>query len=59
MIDPVQPERRVGEIFVDRLLGPGPIAVIVDDQDAAPLQARIERVELLLGALVPVGVEPQ
>ena len=49
----------LGEVLVDGLARAGPVAVVVDDQHAAGLEARVQVLELVLRRLVPVGVEAQ
>ena len=50
-------ERR--EELVDRFAGALPVAVVIDDEDAARAQSRPQMLQLVSSGLVPVGVKPQ
>src|SRR6202035_5464940 len=61
LIDPMQ-ERALSdlrEILLDGFLGSGPMAEIIDDQDAARRQSRPKMHELVIGRRIPIGIDPQ
>src|SRR5947207_15978050 len=47
------------EIFVRRLSGAPPVTVVVQEQDPAPRQPRVEVLQLVTRGLVPVRVQSQ
>src|SRR5215207_4388915 len=55
-------KRRIGHLrkpFVDGLARTGPVAVIIDNNDAASLESRVKVCQLVLGRFVPIGVETE
>ena len=55
----VQVRTRVLEILINRLPGPLPVAIIVNDKDAMLGQPRIQVMQFVQGRRVPIGVQPQ
>ena len=61
VVDPIQENSKFIALYVliNRLSSPLPVAVVIDDQNASNREFRVEMDQLVLGGLVPVGIEPQ
>src|SRR5688572_24737247 len=61
VVDAVEEEVQAvgGDVFVDGLAGALPVAVVIQDEDAAADEARVEMLHLVLRRFVPVGVETE
>src|SRR6185503_14083737 len=54
-----QARSRLAQVLVSGLARPTPVAVVVDDEDASHGQAGEQVDELVMGGIVPVGIQPQ
>ena len=59
VVDVVEEEGDVLEVFVDGAAGALPVAVVVDDHGAVEGEAGVEVEEFVFGGFVPVGVEAE
>ncbi len=59
IVDPVEQDGVVDEIIVHGPPVAEELAVVIDDQDASRLEARVQVLEFVPGRVVPVGIEPQ
>jgi hypothetical protein len=57
VVDPLQQDPVAVEVLVDGLSGASVVPVVVDEQDAAGGQPRVEVHELVARRLVPVGIK--